>query len=109
MEAQTFMLIECPRCFAMMRCRAKFCRRCGQELAAATPPAAAEGISKAAFAKPRIRRSKILCCVGTLLLLSAFTHRSAEKFALGVLMFAAPGREIFSNGLSEKDQKCFTC
>jgi len=93
MEAQTFMLIECPRCFAMMRCRAKFCRRCGRELAIAPSAAAAEGTSKTAMAEPRMRRSKILCCFGGLLIMSAYTCHSADRLALGVLMFAPSPRK----------------
>jgi len=76
------MLIECPQCFALMRGRAKFCRRCGHELPA-TPLAATSEMPTPAMLTQRLRQAKSFCVVGFMLLIWGIANGSADRIVLG--------------------------
>jgi hypothetical protein len=92
MAAQTFMLIECPNCFALMRGRAKFCRRCGQELTTAVI-AAEKPTPTLPDGKKNMRLVRVFCAVGLVLLIWGIADGSVDRGILGgfLLIIGAAG------------------
>jgi hypothetical protein len=85
MPAQTFMLIECPRCFSLMRGRAKFCRRCGHKLPA-TPLAAPSETLTPAMLKRKLQSAVSLFAIGIVLLIGAVMAGSVGFAVIGVFL-----------------------
>lgn len=90
MPAQTFMLIECPHCFALMRSPAKFCHRCGHGLPATPIIVAPADVMTAAMLKRKIRWAKIFCVIGVILITWGLAGGSLDRCVLGLSMFFLP-------------------
>jgi len=85
MSWQIFMLIECPHCFALMRGRANYCRRCGQALATAVV-SANKSNPTSADVKKHVRLARFFCVVGIGLLIWGISDGSIDRGVLGAFL-----------------------
>ena len=76
------MLIECPNCFALMRGRAKYCRRCGMELSSAAITDSKPNPAST-NAKKNVRVARFLVVVGVGLLVWGISVGSVDRSILG--------------------------
>ena len=82
MAGQIVMLIECPNCFALMRGRANYCRRCGRALATAVISADKPNPTPAKV-KKNVRLARFFCVIGMGLLLWGISDGSVDRSVLG--------------------------
>ena len=97
------MLIECPNCFALMRGRAKYCRRCGQEVASAAI-ADSKPNPTSASVKTNVRVARFLVVVGVGLLVWGISVGSVDRSILGgfLLILGAVGYAQEKKKISNK-------
>jgi ribosomal protein L40E len=86
MSAQVFMLIECPKCAALMRNPAKFCRRCGRGLSRDIA-GKKSGVDNGAG--NRAKSVIVLCGIGAMVIIWAIVAGSVDRSIIGIILFLA--------------------